>query len=124
MSLLRGAGGGGGGGPAAGGAGCGAAGEDLAAAWYEANGYRILARNWRCREGEIDLVSEADLVAESIIVERLRDAFPGDRVVAEEGGGHGDDSERVWYVDPLDGTTNFAHGFPQFAVSIGLADAS
>ena len=99
----------------------------VARAAAEAAGLAIRAR-WDQgidvrHKGEIDLVSEADLVAESIIVERLRGAFPGDRVIAEEGGGHGDDGERVWYVDPLDGTTNFAHGFPQFAVSIGLADA-
>ena len=74
-------------------------------------------------KGDVDLVSEADFVAEALIVSRLRDAFPGDQVIAEEGGRHGDSGERTWYVDPLDGTTNFAHGFPQFAVSIGLADA-
>ena len=54
----------------------GAAGEDLAAAWYEANGYRILARNWRCREGEIDLVCLRDRVVVICEVKtRSSDAF-------------------------------------------------
>ncbi len=78
-------------------------------------------------KGEIDLVTEADLEAEAAVVSRLRAAFPGDRIVAEEGGESGADAEsgdRCWYVDPLDGTTNFAHGFPQFCVSITLADAA
>jgi len=73
-------------------------------------------------KGEIDLVTEADVVSESIIVDRLRGAFPGDAVIAEEGGGHAGHGGRTWFVDPLDGTTNFSHGMPQFAVSIALAD--
>ena len=55
------------------------------------------------------------------MVERLRAHFPAHDIVAEEGGGHSGSSEYCWYVDPLDGTTNFAHGFPVFNVSIGLA---
>ena len=57
-----------------------------------------------------------------LIVERLAKAFPADRIVAEEGTNAAGEAgaTRVWYVDPLDGTTNFAHGMPIFSVSIGL----
>jgi myo-inositol-1(or 4)-monophosphatase len=71
-------------------------------------------------KGESDLVTEADRASEKIVVERLRSRFPSHAIVAEEGSGHETDSEYRWYVDPLDGTTNFAHGFPMFNVSIGL----
>ena len=75
-------------------------------------------------KGEFDLVTEADRTSEKLIVERLRAAFPSHSIVAEEGGGgHGSDPEYVWYVDPLDGTTNFAHGFPVFNVTLGLERA-
>jgi myo-inositol-1(or 4)-monophosphatase len=68
-----------------------------------------------------DLVTEADRKSEALIVERLRSHFPGHAIVAEEGGGQKTDSDYCWYVDPLDGTTNFAHGFPIFCVTLGLA---
>jgi myo-inositol-1(or 4)-monophosphatase len=68
-----------------------------------------------------DLVTAADRRSEALIVERLRRHFPGHSIVAEEGGGHSAPSEYCWYVDPLDGTTNFAHGFPMFCVTLGLA---
>lgn len=71
-------------------------------------------------KGEVDLVTEADRASERLIVERLRARFPDHAIVAEEGGGRAADSPYRWYVDPLDGTTNFAHGFPVFCVSIGL----
>src|SRR2546421_12294557 len=67
-----------------------------------------------------DLVTDADRRSEALIVERLRTHFPEHAIVSEEGGGHETSSEYCWYVDPLDGTTNFAHGFPAFAVSLGL----
>jgi len=73
-------------------------------------------------KGEADLVTEADRRAEEAIVTRLRNHFPKHAVVAEEGTGHESESRFTWYVDPLDGTTNFAHGYPAFAVSIGLAE--
>jgi myo-inositol-1(or 4)-monophosphatase len=57
------------------------------------------------------------------VVERLRSRFPSHNIVAEEGGGHESSSEYRWYVDPLDGTTNFAHGFPVFNVTLGLERA-
>lgn len=69
----------------------------------------------------MDLVTEADRRSEALITERLTHAFPDHGIVAEEGGGHKSNSEYCWYVDPLDGTTNFAHGFPAFCVSLGLA---
>jgi myo-inositol-1(or 4)-monophosphatase len=68
-----------------------------------------------------DLVTEADRRSETLIVERLRSHFPGHAIVAEEGGGQKTGSDYCWYVDPLDGTTNFAHGFPVFCVALGLA---
>jgi len=68
-----------------------------------------------------DLVTEADRRSEALIVERLRSYFPAHSVVAEEGGGQQTASDYCWYVDPLDGTTNFAHGFPVFSVTLGLA---
>ncbi len=74
-------------------------------------------------KGEVDLVTEADRASERLIVERLRARFPEHAIVAEEGGGRATDSPYRWYVDPLDGTTNFAHGFPMFCVSIGLEHA-
>ena len=72
-------------------------------------------------KGAFDLVTAADRASEKLIVERLQSRFPGHSIVAEEGSGVETGSEYVWYVDPLDGTTNFAHGFPAFCVSIGLA---
>ena len=71
------------------------------------------------RKGEHDYVSEVDKMAEQAIVETLLEAYPDHAILAEEGGAQGE-SEYVWIIDPLDGTTNFLHGFPQFAVSIGL----
>jgi myo-inositol-1(or 4)-monophosphatase len=68
-----------------------------------------------------DLVTEADRRSEALIVERLRSHFPTHSIVGEEGGGQQTDSDYCWYVDPLDGTTNFAHGFPVFCVTLGLA---
>src|SRR5689334_3501933 len=72
-------------------------------------------------KGEFDLVTEADRASEKLVVERLRTHFPSHGIVAEEGGGHTSASDYVWFVDPLDGTTNFAHGFPVFNVTLGLA---
>jgi myo-inositol-1(or 4)-monophosphatase len=74
-------------------------------------------------KGEFDLVTEADRASERLVVERLRSYFPTHSIVAEEGGGHTGTSECRWYVDPLDGTTNFAHGFPAFNVTLGLERA-
>lgn len=72
-------------------------------------------------KGEVDLVTEADRASEKLIVERLRARWPQHGIVAEEGTRSETDAEYRWYVDPLDGTTNFAHGYPVFCVSIALA---
>jgi len=74
-------------------------------------------------KGEYDLVTEADRASERLIVERLRSHFPSHSIVAEEGGGSEGESEYRWYVDPLDGTTNFAHGFPAYNVTLALEKA-
>lgn len=71
-------------------------------------------------KGDVDLVTEADRASERLIVERLKAAFPNHGVYGEEGTRDRLDSEFRWYVDPLDGTTNFAHGFPAFCVVLGL----
>ena len=68
-----------------------------------------------------DLVTVADRRSEALIVERLRRHFPGHGIVGEEGGNYSAPSDYCWYVDPLDGTTNYAHGFPVFCVTLGLA---
>lgn len=70
-------------------------------------------------KGVGDLVTAADQAAEAHVIRRLAEAFPDDRIIGEEGGGHGGDADWVWYVDPLDGTTNFVCGLPHFAVSLG-----
>jgi len=64
-----------------------------------------------------DFVTEVDKAAEAAIIEVLHEAYPDHAILAEESGASGD-SEFVWIIDPLDGTTNFIHGFPQYAISI------
>ena len=70
-------------------------------------------------KGDVDLVTEADRASEALITERLRKALPTHGIYGEEGTRAGLDREFRWYVDPLDGTTNFAHGFPVFCVVLG-----
>ncbi len=71
------------------------------------------------KKSHADFVSEVDRAAEQVIMETLLEAYPSHAILAEESGSHGE-SEYLWIIDPLDGTTNFLHGFPQFAVSIAL----
>jgi myo-inositol-1(or 4)-monophosphatase len=71
-------------------------------------------------KGSFDVVTVADRTSEELVVRRLRERFPSHSIIGEEGGKVDNGSEYVWHVDPLDGTTNFAHGYPWFAVSIGL----
>ena len=71
-------------------------------------------------KGDVDLVTEADRASEKLIGERLLKSLPGHGIFGEEGTRSDLDAEYRWYVDPLDGTTNFAHGFPYFCVSMGL----
>jgi myo-inositol-1(or 4)-monophosphatase len=66
----------------------------------------------------IDLVTEADHESEQAVIRTLGRAFPSHAILAEESGANAQSSEHRWIIDPLDGTTNFAHGFPQFCVSI------
>ena len=70
-------------------------------------------------KGRNDYVSEVDHQAETLIIDAIHKAYPGHAILAEERGQQGE-SEYQWVIDPLDGTTNFLHGFPQFAVSIAL----
>jgi myo-inositol-1(or 4)-monophosphatase len=74
-------------------------------------------------KGDVDLVTEADRASEKLIVSQLRQNWPDYDLVGEEGSRDERGSEYRWYVDPLDGTTNFAHGYPVFCVSIGLEKA-
>ena len=70
-----------------------------------------------------DYVTEVDKAAEAAIIDVLREAYPDYGILAEESGqtvGEGEGNDYQWIIDPLDGTTNFIHGFPQYAVSIGL----
>jgi myo-inositol-1(or 4)-monophosphatase len=71
-------------------------------------------------KGDVDLVTEADRASEKLIVERIRQHFPSHDIVGEEGTRKDTGSDYRWYVDPLDGTTNFAHGYPVFCVSLGV----
>ncbi|MDO9101285.1 MAG: inositol monophosphatase family protein [Candidatus Nitrotoga sp.] len=71
------------------------------------------------KKSHSDYVSEVDRAAEQTIINTLLDAYPKHAILAEESGAQGD-SEYLWIIDPLDGTTNFLHGFQQYAVSIAL----
>jgi myo-inositol-1(or 4)-monophosphatase len=72
------------------------------------------------RKRQNDFVSEVDEAAEEAIISVLREAYPSHGIFAEESGKRDADADYVWVIDPLDGTTNFLHGFPQYCVSIGL----
>jgi len=79
-------------------------------------------------KGAIDLVTEADLASEKLIIERIRSHYPRHAILAEESGASEDSgnpsaAEWKWIIDPLDGTTNYAHGYPCFCVSIGVERA-
>lgn len=71
-------------------------------------------------KGDLDLVTEMDRRSESLIREHLADSFPHIAVLAEEGGASGENVHARWIIDPIDGTTSYAHGLPHFALSIGL----
>ncbi len=78
------------------------------------------------RKGSIDLVTDADRASEAAVLGFLRERFPAAAVTAEESGEHAarEGSELRFYVDPLDGTTNYAHGIPHFSVTVGVADGA
>jgi myo-inositol-1(or 4)-monophosphatase len=71
-------------------------------------------------KGDVDLVTEADRASEALITRRIRERWPEHNIMGEEGTRTEQGSEYRWYVDPLDGTTNFAHAYPVFCVSLGL----
>ncbi len=73
------------------------------------------------RKGRIDLVTEYDKRSEALLLQRIGERFPGHAILAEESGAHAAAGARVrWVLDPLDGTTNFAHNYPFFGVSVGV----
>ncbi len=75
------------------------------------------------KKGDINLVTEADLASEALIIERIKSHFPKHAILAEESGEAvviGGDNAWKWIIDPLDGTTNYAHGYPCFAVTLAL----
>lgn len=72
------------------------------------------------KTGDNNLVTEIDTASEKVITDFIRKKYPSHSILAEEGSGEQKDSEYLWVIDPLDGTTNFAHGLPIFSVSIGL----
>ncbi len=71
------------------------------------------------QKGRNDFVSDADHIAEKAVIDTIARHYPDHAILAEESGRHGE-SEYLWIIDPLDGTTNYLHGFPVFAVSVGL----
>ncbi|MEQ1765436.1 MAG: inositol monophosphatase family protein [Pyrinomonadaceae bacterium] len=75
------------------------------------------------KKGDINLVTEADLASEALIIERIKSYYPKHAILAEEAGNavaFDGETEWKWIIDPLDGTTNYAHGYPCFAVTIAL----
>jgi len=71
-------------------------------------------------KAENDFVSDVDVRAENAIIETIQKSYPDHAILAEESGEHTGNEDYLWIIDPLDGTTNFLHGFPQFAVSIAV----
>lgn len=106
--------------------------SDLGSACAEAarRGGAVLRERWGARrtielKGDIDLVTDADRMSEAALLDFLHRRFPGSAVLAEESGRSGADAATArlrWYVDPLDGTTNYAHGVPHFAVTVAVED--
>ncbi|MBI4518429.1 MAG: inositol monophosphatase [Deltaproteobacteria bacterium] len=91
------------------------AGTRLRAAWRE---HKVISF-----KGPVDLVTETDREVEALVIGHLRRAFPAHQIVAEETASDQPDNQQpTWYLDPLDGTTNFAHGYPHFAVSLAFAE--
>ena len=74
-------------------------------------------------KGVIDLVTDADRRSEAYLLGEIRNRFPGHKIIAEESGESAGADGQVWYIDPLDGTVNYAHGMPIFSVSIGYSEA-
>ena len=75
------------------------------------------------KSGPADLLTETDLAVEEYVREQIRDRFPDHRIIGEELGATGPEGGPVWYLDPVDGTTNYAHGLPWASFSLAVADA-
>jgi myo-inositol-1(or 4)-monophosphatase len=81
-----------------------------------------LVRTWKTKEGKGDIVTEVDTESEDLIVKRIKDAFPSHNIVTEESGRiAGVEGDLTWYVDPLDGTLNYAREIPFFATTLAVA---
>lgn len=76
--------------------------------------------NLHYKSAEIDLVTEVDVWTENFLVNKIKSTYPGHRILTEESGIHKGTDSYEWVIDPIDGTTNFAHGFPLFAISIAV----
>ncbi len=87
---------------------------------FQSEHFRCLNLTTETKSSGVDLVTEVDRTSDQRIVQVLRQLFPEDAILSEEGGQIQSTSRRLWIVDPLDGTTNFASGLPVFAVSIAL----
>ena len=100
---------------------------EAAAAVHRAGSGRLGPAEWG-EKGRSDFVTEIDIEAERLIVESILRRFPNHSILAEESGetrpAHRDDSPVRWIIDPLDGTTNWLHGYPEYAVSIAAEDAA
>src|SRR5438132_2328032 len=90
------------------------AGSIINRAALDSGGLRVTSKRAK------DFVTQVDHAAEEAIIEIVRKAYPDHGLLAEESGAANPDAEHVWIIDPLDGTTNFIHGFPQYCVSIGI----
>lgn len=73
-----------------------------------------------CKSSEYDLVTNIDTQSEQVLINRIKEEYPEHGILAEESGVSGGDSEYLWIVDPLDGTVNYAHGYPVFCISLAL----
>lgn len=101
--------------------------EILAVRRLAAEGGAFLLENFGAvgrvdRKGAVDLVTDIDRRSEERLLEAIAREFPDDAIVGEEGGDRPGRSGRLWYVDPLDGTTNYVHGYSHFAVSLACCD--
>lgn len=76
--------------------------------------------NLQYKSAEIDIVTEVDVWTEKFLIEKINNVYPKHRIISEESGFHHGEDDYEWVIDPIDGTTNFAHGFPLFSISIAV----
>ncbi len=91
--------------------------KEAAAMAQEMRGEDLQVRH----KSKADLVTAADTAIEAFMIEKIQTHFPGHSVNAEETGQHEGDNDHEWFIDPIDGTLNYAHGLPQYAISVGYA---